>query len=829
MSTSLRRIVSYYVLALLLTASEAAAQGAAGVKPQQLFPADTVAYFSYDGMQRHEAAWKQTAAYEALVDSGLWEALESWLMARGGESPLAPALHKLVMHALSRGVSGGLLLPAGAETPTPLVTVVLHDGASLRGRAELLLKSALPDVETVDVSARRALQGRLSRGSDQVWRLWTEGEHLVFTIGAEATRRALAAAGGQSPDITQARLWRLEQEPAPENVAVYARFWIDVEQVLRSWGETRLPRDPAHPDFVMPTVKDYAALWGLDSVREIVVRQGFQGKACWSETKLVQAGPRQGLLALWNGPAFSLNDLPPLPERTSSFYAASLDWTSVYDAGWKVARRAAAMFQSPSQEELTQGWDQFEDRLGFNVRDDLLASLGPVHVVYADPSNAFGGLGVGAAIQVRDAARLRRVVDRLAELIPNGPGAPRLMRSRKQDHELLSLGQQGVPFWPTLCVADKWLVIGLTPQTVESFLLRGRGKLPTWKPDAETAAALQQLPQSLLSLTVTQPREFVLSASQMVPFLQAMLLAQQPGVAADPMEVEFPSSELIAQPLFANVGVCALEGDQILWRSRMALPGLPLVGGFDGPSVGTSAVAVAFLLPAVQQSREAARRTQSRNNLKQLGLALHNYADTFQTFPSGTVVASAAKPEDRLSWMVSILPYVDQAPVYQGVDQKRAWDRQDKLNLIQVRIPTYQNPSLAQPAGFKDLGYTDYVGVAGLGANGPNTRPREKGAGMFAYDHPRGIRDVLDGTSNTVMVGDASGDRGAWAQGGKASIRPFTAKPYLKGPDGFGGAHVGGAHFLLGDGSVRFISENIDPALMEALITIQGGERIGDF
>jgi hypothetical protein len=266
----------------------------------------------------------------------------------------------------------------------------------------------------------------------------------------------------------------------------------------------------------------------------------------------------------------------------------------------------------------------------------------------------------------------------------------------------------------------------------------------------------------------------------------------------------------------------------ILWQSRDSLPGLPGVGSFSGPSIGSSAVAVALLLPAVQQAREAARRSKSTNNLKQIGLSLHNYHDTHNTFPTGTVVESAREPNDRLSWLVSILPFIEQAPLYNQINRKQSWDDQPIDGFDRIPIPIYNNPSLSPPPGMM-LGYTDYCGVAGLGADGPKKKPGDKGAGAFAYDHPRRLQDFTDGLSNSVLVGDVSGDRGHWVQGGKSTIRPFTAKPYIKGPDGYGGAHTGGATFLLGDGSVRFISENIDANVMEALITIQGGEVVGGF
>ncbi|REJ96678.1 MAG: DUF1559 domain-containing protein, partial [Planctomycetota bacterium] len=99
---------------------------------------------------------------------------------------------------------------------------------------------------------------------------------------------------------------------------------------------------------------------------------------------------------------------------------------------------------------------------------------------------------------------------------------------------------------------------------------------------------------------------------------------------------------------------------------------------------------------------------------------------------------------------------------------------------------------------------------------------------VFAYNRGTRIRDIRDGTSNTIAISDAT-DPGPWGAGGSATIRPLTEKPYINGPDGIGGPHEGGIQVGMCDGSVRFVSENIDPSVMEALVTINGGEVVSDF
>jgi prepilin-type processing-associated H-X9-DG protein len=133
----------------------------------------------------------------------------------------------------------------------------------------------------------------------------------------------------------------------------------------------------------------------------------------------------------------------------------------------------------------------------------------------------------------------------------------------------------------------------------------------------------------------------------------------------------------------------------------------------------------------------------------------------------------------------------------------------------------------AEPAD--DFAPTHYVGMAGIGKDAPLLPITSNRAGVFGYNRKTRIQDMTDGTSNTIMISEASKDYGAWGAGGTATIRSLTEKPYINGPDGIGGPFPGGCNVLLGDGSVRFISRGINPSTFEALITIRGGEAINDF
>ncbi|MBX3436794.1 MAG: DUF1559 domain-containing protein [Planctomycetaceae bacterium] len=284
------------------------------------------------------------------------------------------------------------------------------------------------------------------------------------------------------------------------------------------------------------------------------------------------------------------------------------------------------------------------------------------------------------------------------------------------------------------------------------------------------------------------------------------------------------------------------------------------------------AVLIALLLPAVQQAREAARRTQCKNNLKQIGLALHNYHDVHLTFPSGWVAASfpMSDPEGEsgFGWGSMILPYVEQNNLYDQFNFSLPMDDDTGApthrSLLQHRLTVFQCPSDPKPDSFRledrygellELATANYAGSFGVTElhgceNPPGTPPVNSGGqcisdGMLFHNSRVRIQDASDGTSNTLLVGerttftelDGSKFYGTWS-GALPEVEESAARILshsehapnsFEHPEDWGSFHTGGAQFVLGDGHVRFISENIDEAVFQALATRSGGEVVGEF
>lgn len=264
------------------------------------------------------------------------------------------------------------------------------------------------------------------------------------------------------------------------------------------------------------------------------------------------------------------------------------------------------------------------------------------------------------------------------------------------------------------------------------------------------------------------------------------------------------------------------------------------------------AILIALLLPAVQQAREAARRSTCKNNLKQIGLALHNYHGTHNILPYGynTVPfpgCADGTADIRTGWGFFILPFIDQANLYQHCNDNGAsdcpiWHTTTALidtggTGARAIIPVYNCPS--DPMGGINtnlssniFGKSNYKGVTLDATSASRTFGTSAVKTRF--------RDVTDGLSNTIWVGEASTDGsyvGAVWMGVISDVHDNMAnvnnsstwKINGTDSDAFNSMHTGGCHFLMGDGKVRFISENINGDLYTHLGTKNGGEVIGEF
>lgn len=304
------------------------------------------------------------------------------------------------------------------------------------------------------------------------------------------------------------------------------------------------------------------------------------------------------------------------------------------------------------------------------------------------------------------------------------------------------------------------------------------------------------------------------------------------------------------------------------------------------------AVLIALLLPAVQQAREAARRSQCKNNLKQLGIAVHNYHDTMSLFPLGKLMGAAPPLGNRgcgnggswyheTNWYIALMPYIDQGPLFTGVNPSEPvgcdrgynpgapWDGNWRAKTTKVAVHGCPSDGIKEnefTGGWARLrtNYMPNYGNTNWGQTNISAATTDTFWGApFGNGTSINIAKITDGASNTALflevitpngtgydgnIADILGRAGA-ATGrytpNSASFEESSVCPPVASLNGIPGCttqgnialqvftarskHVGGVHTVLCDGAVRFVSNNIDTNIWRGVCSIRGGEVLGDF
>lgn len=210
-------------------------------------------------------------------------------------------------------------------------------------------------------------------------------------------------------------------------------------------------------------------------------------------------------------------------------------------------------------------------------------------------------------------------------------------------------------------------------------------------------------------------------------------------------------------------------------------------------------ILVALLLPAVQAAREAARRVQCSNNLKQIVLALHNYHDDYKTFPPA--YTTDARGQRLHSWRTLILPYMDQTALYQSIDLSKPWDDPVNQAIAEKIVPVYCCPSAGEPSV-----NTVYQVIVDPSSAFPGAKGTK-------------ISEITDGTSATIAVAETSvGQAVPW-------MSPQDADQFWYMSPGRG-HHTGGCNCAFCDGSVHFIATDLDAVSRQGFMTRNRGESV---
>jgi prepilin-type processing-associated H-X9-DG protein len=288
---------------------------------------------------------------------------------------------------------------------------------------------------------------------------------------------------------------------------------------------------------------------------------------------------------------------------------------------------------------------------------------------------------------------------------------------------------------------------------------------------------------------------------------------------------------------------------------------------------GLIALLIGLVLPAVQKAREAANRTACGNNLRQMGLACHNFETAYGFFP-----ASIKDTGPQRSWAVQFLPWIEQGNVARTYDYTRHWCEPQNAAAVGRQIKSFYCPS--SPSGYRTAGggaeikvtdangietvvqytfgpgaCTDYAVIDEVKEDVLHAGLADRtGYGILKEDQFPRVADVTDGTSNTLMIVECGGRPEWWVRGQQVATdnnvddAPWASRGNDFGLDGFDladyeaeagpcavncsnsnevyGFHPGGAQCCFGDGSVRFVNQNVTTRMFGRLVTRNGGETV---
>ncbi len=620
---------------------------------------------------------------------------------------------------------------------------------------------------------------------------WTiQGEHLIVGIGEGAADGIVARAETPPP----AWVGKLHEEIAIERLGNVIHV-NQVAELIRTFA------------IAEPEVYRALRAIGLSDVESITSATGLDGSGCVSKLLIKLEGAPRGALSVFDVEPLAKEDLAVIPADATLAAAVRFDLAEAMDTLLDVVGR----IEPWAEEMMLRDMVRAESELGIRFRRDLFAAVGDTWRIYNSPGE--GGLvftGATAVVDVRDHQRLVETNKRLVELMrrelqppDRGPANQHSYYGRRgatieefthrgQTVYFLNVIGEEVPVAPAWCITEDELVGALFPQNIRTYLDRKAGDGEDGSlADVPEVAALFDGGNAPLGLIYTDTPELFRMAYPVLLLFAQMGCSELQSQGIDITIGALPSAPVIARHLRPGLLAIRQTDADIVVETRRTLA----TGGL---------ATAALVLPVLAHSGPGGFRTpgdvRSKNNLKQIALAMHNHHAVTQRFPAN-ITDEDGKP--LLSWRVKILPYLEQKPLYDALHLDEPWNSPHNMQLL-GRIPdVYRSQRADLPKGG-----TTYLGMAGKD-------------GVFSDPQGTRIEDIRDGSSMTIAV----------VQAADSKIVPWT-KPedfeYDEDNPIAGLVNSWDIQFnaAMCDGSVHAIREAISPRVLKALCTRGGGEPV---
>ncbi len=617
------------------------------------------------------------------------------------------------------------------------------------------------------------------------------GRYLVIGVGKDSVVEVFANVKRNSKELPG---WLTGVRSQAKVQRFSSVSYLDLQKVKDAALKLAGPEAEKIVDaFGAGNIKSYSAVTGLDET-------GFV-----NQSQLGIEGESTGIVRLLEQGTLTRDAFKRVPHDAPVAASVKLDAAKLFDAYFEIA----AHFDPDAVADMRREIGAVEEQIGIRIRDDLMGSLGDTWTVYASPSD--GGIFTGwtASVAVNNRMKLEEVNNTLSRVaaaaFDDAPFAPKIKQKKLGEHEInYVVVPDRFPLTPTWCITENELVFGLFPQSVKSHVLRASGeKSLADQPQVAKALAGQRGP---MMLTYIDSRTLIEMFYSFIQYAAQIGLNELRGEGVAIELGLLPSTGAIIRHLRPSVSVVRRTQAGLEAVSHQTLPTGNI--GSSGP------IAVAALLPAVQAARQAAKRTQSQNNLRHMALAFYNYHDSWESLPAAYNTDADGKP--LLSWRVHILPYIEEEPLYLQFHLDEPWDSEHNKKLIERMPQTFRSPNSKSPPNT-----TTYLAIGG--ENGCFRPPAATAKSIGKIGKIAGTRfaDIVDGTSNTIFVVEAGEDAAVpWT-------KPEEFKPNGMDPlKGLLGMYPKGINVMMGDASVRFLPETMDKVNIQKLFDRRDGQVV---
>jgi hypothetical protein len=529
---------------------------------------------------------------------------------------------------------------------------------------------------------------------------------------------------------------------------------------------------------------------GIERLQSIDTVDGFAERHRVQRIQVNVEPGSGGIWSLFEGPGLQPNHLQHMASDTLFSYSVAFDLKGTLN----YVEQFINQVDGPDSNPISEFYEGLYEETGVDLEEDLLDPLGNVWTLHnAAGDGWFSGLALTVSVKDADSlkAGLAKLIQSYSRATADDPEMGKIAEQPLGELTMFTMHFPAgpIPVLPSWTIHEDRLIVTLFPDTLPAMVRSPESTLVSSSAEIQEIFAATGDSEAVLMFSyVDMQRQFevIYPYAQMLLAMGANATQSFRGTEAESFAevmdgLVLPPSRVVHRHLLPTVSVLKRHSNGFQWESRSTFP--------TADVTVMAPVAVGLLLPAVQQARAAARRTQSQNNLRNLALACLNFHDVMGRFPAA--YSQSEDKEPLLSWRVHILPFIEQQNLYEQFHMDEPWDSPHNLALLEQMPATYRGPNSQAPPG-----YTVYLGVTGEGA--PFGTPQRTGEGSAASGYR--LSEFLDGTSNTMMGVEVSDELAVPWTKPDADIRLDDFDSTL-----FYGQFLGAANVFRADGSVESV------------------------